>query len=160
MKPNPLSNSKPSINIEQRAKVSRFWKLASSLTTTCALILALNYFPNLAEAGTMPQTDGTPLQVAKNSDAHGYLKVYSKTRAGSPAEEVPFNFHTAYWIYDKNGERIQTVRNHGSYPDEGPDTVELATGKYIVEAWAEGKGLVKVPVVIKRELTTSLHLED
>lgn len=159
MKPNPLSNSKTNIKIEQTAPIGRYWKLVSSFTKACALILALNYFPAAAEAGTMPPTDGTPSQVDKASDSHGYLKVYSETRPGSPGQEVQFNYHTRYWIYDNHGERIQTVQNHGTYPDEGPDTVELSTGKYTVEAWAEGKGLVKIPVVIKRELTTSLNLE-
>lgn len=160
MNSNPVSNSKPSIHNKHLAKINRLWKFTSSFTKAAALLVALNYFPTVAEAGTMPSMDGTALQVTKNSESHGYLMVYSKTRAGSPAEEVPFNFHTAYWIYDKQGQRIKTVRNHGTYPDEGPDTVELATGKYTVEAWAEGKGLVRVPVVIKEELTTSLHLEN
>jgi hypothetical protein len=38
--------------------------------------------------------------------------------------------------------------------------VELVPGKYTVQAWSDDKGLVKLHVVIKRELTTSLHLEN
>jgi hypothetical protein len=92
---------------------------------------------------------------------HGYLKVYSSTQDDSPSGGTNGDYfypHTSYWIYDKLRTRIRTVENHGLYPDEGPETIELAPGKYTIQAWSDDKGLALVHVIIKRNLTTSLHL--
>ena len=159
MNTNPVGNSKPGIHKGKPAKANQILKLATSSTKAAALLLALNYFPTVAEAGTMPPTDGVPSQADKAQKAHGYLKVYSSTQDESVHENF-FYPHTSYWIYDNSGTRIRTVENHGLYPEEGPDMVELVPGKYTVQAWSDDKGLVKLHVVIKRELTTSLHLEN
>ena len=163
MNANPVGNSKPGIHKGKPVKANQILKPATSSAKAAALLLALNYFSTVAEAGTMPQTDGVPSQAERAQKAHGYLKVYSSTEENSPAGEADGDYfypHTSYWIYDKSGTRIRTVENHGLYPEEGPDMVELVPGKYTVQAWSDDKGLVKLHVVIKRELTTSLHLEN
>jgi hypothetical protein len=52
------------------------------------------------------------------------------------------------------------VQNHGLFPTEGPDDVQLAPGTYFVKAWSDNDGLVTVPVIIKLAQTTSVHLEN
>ena len=145
MNTNPVGNSKPGIHTGKPVKANQILKPATSSAKAAALLLALNYFPTVAEAGTMPPTDGVPSQADK---------------AAGEADGDYFYPHTSYWIYNKSGARIRTVENHGLYPEEGPDMVELVPGKYTVQAWSDDKGLVKLHVVIKRELTTSLHLEN
>jgi hypothetical protein len=92
----------------------------------------------------------------------GYLEVYSATETSASVcnEDTSFYPHSAYWIYDKAGNRIKTVQNHGiAAPEEGPTTVELKPGTYTVRAYAEHGGLVTVPVIIKLARTTSVHLD-
>jgi hypothetical protein len=57
MNTNPVGNSKPGIHKGKPAKANQVLKLATSSTRAAALLLALNYFPTVAEAGTMPPTD-------------------------------------------------------------------------------------------------------
>ncbi len=51
------------------------------------------------------------------------------------------------------------VHNDSGKLAEGPEKLELPAGKYLVLARANGYGLVRVPVVIRRGQTTTLHLE-
>jgi len=143
-------------------KTNLLQKLLTSLTRTGALLIALICITSLAHAGPVlapvgpntPDPDDQPITC-------GYLKVYSSTEQSDSIdnEDVKFYPHSAYWIYDKTGNRIKTVQNHGTAPEEGPATVELKPGTYTVRAYSDGQGLVTVPVIIKRAQTTSVHLD-
>ncbi len=137
-------------------------KPRSSLTHVVSLGLALICFSAQAHAGPVlpavgPDTPDPDEQV----NSCGYLKVYSATEQSESIdnEDTRFYPHSAYWIYNSAGKRIKTVQNHGSAPIEGPETVELAPGTYIVKAWSENDGIVTVPVIIKLARTTAVHLD-
>jgi hypothetical protein len=67
--------------------------------------------------------------------------------------------HTGYRIYDAAGNVAKWVTNHDSRADEAPENVELTPGKYVIWAQSDKDGYVEVPVVIKRDRTTAVHLE-
>ena len=67
--------------------------------------------------------------------------------------------YTDYRIFSKDGSVLQKVRNDAGRIAGGPATVELPVGDYQVEARANGYGLVKVPVVIKGNQVTVVHLD-
>jgi len=137
-------------------------KFLCSLSQFGALVLALICITAQAHAGPVlaPVGPDTP-DPDDQSITCGYLKVFSATERSDSINNGDENFypHSAYWIYDKTGKRIKTVRNHGTSPEEGPDTVELKPGTYTVRAYAENKGLVTVPVIIKLARTTAVHLD-
>lgn len=89
----------------------------------------------------------------------GYLKVFSATEEHQWGEGSYYYPHSSYRITDASGKTIKRVENHQTDIDERPETVELAPGTYTVIAQSENDGLVRVPVVIKRALTTAVHLE-
>lgn len=127
-----------------------------------ALALALICFSSQAHAGPLLRAVG-PHSSDDDKVSTGYLEVYSSTEASSPAgftDGDSFNPHSAYWIYTNEGKKIRTVQNHGSFPEEGPDKVELTPGTYVVKAWSDDDGLVTVPVIIKLAQTTRVHLES
>ncbi|HUA39181.1 MAG TPA: hypothetical protein VMA35_12390 [Candidatus Sulfopaludibacter sp.] len=67
--------------------------------------------------------------------------------------------YTDYKIFSKDGSLLRKVRNDTGHSLGGPVNVALPTGDYQVEAQANGYGLVKVPVVIKGNQVTVVHLE-
>jgi hypothetical protein len=143
-------------------KTNLLQKFLSSLPRFGALVLALICITAQAHAGPVlaavgpdtPDPDDHPITC-------GYLEVYSATERSASIDNGDENFypHSAYWIYDKSGKRIKTVQNHGTVPEEGPATVELKPGTYTVRAYADGQGLVTVPVIIKLARTTAVHLD-
>jgi hypothetical protein len=143
-------------------KTNLLQKFLSSFFQVGALVLALICISTQAHAGPVlaavgpdtPDPDDHPITC-------GYLEVFSATERSDSInnEDVNFNPHSAYWIYDTTGKRIKTVQNHGTSPEEGPATVELKPGTYTVRAYADNKGLVTVPVIIKLARTTSVHLD-
>jgi len=143
-------------------KTNLLSKSLSSLTRISVLAVALISFSTAAHAGPVlravgPDTPDPDEQV----NSCGYLKVYSATDASESIDNEDTNFypHSAYWIYNSAGKRIKTVQNHGTAPIEGPETVELPPGNYIVRAWSDNDGIVTVPVIIKLDRTTAVHLD-
>ena len=71
--------------------------------------------------------------------------------------------HTAYTIYAKDGQPVQTVANASNENDSFPSVVSLAPGAYRVEARAvdchQNRITVILPVVIKPGETTVAHLD-
>ncbi len=144
-------------------KTNLLQKFLSSLAQVSALVLALICISTQAHAGPVlaPVGPDTP-DPNDHPITCGYLEVYSETETSDSIdnEDVRFYPHSAYWIYDKAGNRIKTVQNHGTSPEEGPTTVELKPGTYIVRAYADNKGIVTVPVIIKVARTTAVHLDE
>ena len=54
---------------------------------------------------------------------------------------------------------MQTVRNANAASLEGPKRVQLPVGTYCVIARANGYGVVIVPVIIRADQVTTVHLE-
>ncbi len=68
--------------------------------------------------------------------------------------------YTNYSVLTADGQQmVRMVHNDSGKLAEGPEKLELPAGKYLVLARANGYGLVRVPVVIRRGQTTTLHLE-
>jgi len=138
-------------------------KTSTSTLLASAVVLALACFSGPAQAGPVLPAVGPHPPGEYQKVTTGDLVVYSATEAGSPAAWGNGDYyypHTAYWIYNTSGKRLRTVQNHGMFPEEGPDDVQLTPGTYIVKAWSEKDGLVTVPVIIKVAETTSVHLEN
>jgi hypothetical protein len=72
--------------------------------------------------------------------------------------------HTAYTIYAKDGQPVQTVANANDQHDPLPTVVSLAPGAYRVQAQAvdchQNRITVILPVVIKPGETTVAHLDS
>jgi hypothetical protein len=138
-------------------------KFQFSCLQSGVLVMALVCFSTQAKAGAVLPAIGPRPAGEYDKVDYGYLTVYSATEQNTPAAQSNGDYyspHSAYWIYDATGKRIRTVQNHGGYPEEGPDKVELAPGTYTVKAWSEKDGLVTVPVIIKLARNTSVHLEQ
>ncbi len=135
-------------------------KFKSFFTQIGALALALIFLSTQANALPVLPVVGPDSFAPSNADTRGNLVVYSKTRDGGLGCGDYFYPHTAYSIYNAAGKKLRWVRNHGTFPQTGPSTVELAPGNYVVRAWSESQGLVSVPVIIKSAQTTVVHLED
>jgi len=68
--------------------------------------------------------------------------------------------YTDYHVYSPDETRlVKAVHNDTGKLVEGPARVQLPAGKYRVIARANGYGTVTVPVVIKANQTTTIHLE-
>jgi hypothetical protein len=89
----------------------------------------------------------------------GYLKVFSTTQESQWGEGSYYYLHTGYRIYDSNGKVVKWVENHATSIDEAPEKVELRPGTYTVWAQSDKDGYVKVPVIIRLDGMTTVHLE-
>ena len=89
----------------------------------------------------------------------GALQVYTATRSRSVGDNTYYYPHKGYLVYNEAGQRVKYVRNHLGITDETPSLANLAPGSYVVVAEAEGYGQVRIPVVVKANRTTVVHLE-
>lgn len=112
------------------------------------------------QAAVLQPVGPSPLRtVAVMPGTEGALKVYSQ-RGIYNDEGVNYHPHTAYTILSKEGTRLKQVKNTIYPHDEEPVSVNLAAGKYMVEALAEGYVRVRVPVVIEVGRVTAVYLES
>jgi hypothetical protein len=90
----------------------------------------------------------------------GTLKVFSAFEQGADFNSQLYRRHyTDYEILSADGKRLQRVRNDRGTSVEAPKRVELPVGAYRVVARANGYGEVTVPVVIRADQVTTVHLE-
>jgi hypothetical protein len=96
-------------------------------------------------------------------DAHGSngtLLVFSAYEQGPEVDRPDYRReHSNYRLLSAEGGLLQTVQNDSGALAEGPKPVELPTGTYRVIARANGYGEVTVPVVIRPNEVTAVHLE-
>jgi hypothetical protein len=86
--------------------------------------------------------------------------VYSAFDAHANFNDNPYSRHyTDYRILTEDGRPLRNVRNETHTLPGSPAEVELAPGTYRVVARANGRGVVTVPAVIKRDRVTTVHLE-
>jgi len=98
-----------------------------------------------------------PAGVAGSS---GTLMVFSAFRQGANFNGPPYRRqYTDYKILSPTGKLLQWVRNDSGTMMEAPKKVELPVGTYRVVARANGYGEVTVPVVIRPNQVTTVHLE-
>ena len=88
----------------------------------------------------------------------GYLKVYSASDIIRDGDTRYFP-HSSYVIYTIDGRLFKNVKNRRSADDEIPELVSLPAGSYRVAARSEGRGYVRVLVVIKEDQQTILNLD-
>jgi hypothetical protein len=91
----------------------------------------------------------------------GLLVVFSALDPAPDFNSSPYHRrHIDYRVLSADGKQvIQTVHNDTGKLLEGPARVELRAGTYHVLARANGYGTVAVPVVIKPNQVTTVHLE-
>jgi hypothetical protein len=88
----------------------------------------------------------------------GYLKVYSASDIIRDGDTRYFP-HSSYVIYTIDGRLFKSVKNRRSADDEIPALVSLPVGSYRVVARSEGRGYVRMLVVIKEDQQTILNLD-
>ena len=89
----------------------------------------------------------------------GFLKVYTEVECYPYDEDLYYYSHTAYGIYDLDGNRIKSVQNTASFHSLNPMKVALPPGQYAVVGWSDAYQLVKVPVRIEAGRLTTVNLE-
>lgn len=92
------------------------------------------------------------------SAGQGQLVVYSALEVLN-AVSSDFPTHAAYKIYDSDGKLLKVVDNRSGSFEQSPETVSLPPGEYTVKSPATNHGIVSVPVVIKKNETTTLDLD-
>jgi hypothetical protein len=118
-------------------------------------------------AGCASQPNGLVLDPIGPPDSHsaaagsnGTLVVFSAFDPHADFNDLPYLRHyTDYEITCQDGKLVQTVHNASSTSLEGPKRVQLPVGTYCVVARANGYGVVTVPVSIRADQVTTVHLE-
>lgn len=124
------------------------------LIKTAGLLLFLNC--------SLLQGHATASATSSSNDkaSPGFLKVFTATQESQWGEGGYYYLHTGYRIYDSNGKVVKWVENHTTSIDEAPEKVELAPGTYTIWAQSDKDGYVKVPVIIKQDGMTMVHLKS
>ena len=118
-------------------------------------------------AGCVSQQRGLVLDPIGPSDSplagagsNGTLVVFSAFDPHADFNDLPYLRHyTDYKITCHDGKLVQTVHNDDRTRLEGPKRVQLPVGAYCVVARANGYGVVTVPVIIRADRVTTVHLE-
>jgi len=103
---------------------------------------------------------GPPTSQSAGASSNGTLMVFSAFDPHAHFNDLPYlNHYTDYKITFQDGKLLQTVHNDSGTLLEEPKRVELPAGAYGVVAWANGYGVVTVPVIIRANQVTTVHLE-
>lgn len=103
---------------------------------------------------------GPPPQTTPTTGRTGTLVVYSARDPKSDILDLPYLCpHSDYAIYSSTGLLVQKVHNSTDAIIERPANVSLPEGSYRVEARANGRQKVIIPVVIQAGRLTAVHLE-
>jgi hypothetical protein len=103
---------------------------------------------------------GPPDSQSAAAGTNGTLVVFSAFDPNADFNDLPYSRHyTGYEITERGGKVLQTVHNANANPSEGPKRVHLPMGAYCVVARANGYGMVTVPVIIRANQVTTVHLE-
>ncbi len=104
------------------------------------------------------ETIGPAQAPAVNRTDRGSLLVYSDWDKYDTLD-ADHQKHTAYRISPEQGGQTILVRNRKGSFGESPEAVELAPGKYVIEAQANQLGTVRVPVRVRTGETTVVYLD-
>lgn len=103
---------------------------------------------------------GPPPFASAAAGSTGTLKVFSAYEQGADFNSPPYHReYSDYRIFSVDGNLVQTVQNDSGNLAEAPKRVQLPAGSYRVIARANGYGEVTVPVVIRPNQVTTVHLE-
>jgi hypothetical protein len=101
--------------------------------------------------------DLAPSRVNLNQ-GNGQLVVYSALEVVNPVSS-DFPTHAGYEIFDANGGLLRWVDNRSGPFYQSPAPVSLPPGEYKVKAPATNRGFVTVPVIIRKNETTTVDLD-
>ena len=103
---------------------------------------------------------GPPDSQSASAGSTGTLVVFSAFEPHAHFNDLPYLHHyTDYKITCQDGKLVQTVRNDTGTLAERPKRVQLPVGAYRVATRANGYGVVTVPVIIRANQVTTVHLE-
>jgi hypothetical protein len=130
--------------------------IAASLFVAAALVEGCISQPH----GLVLDPIGPPGSPSPGAGSNGTLVVFSAFDPHADFNDLPYLRHyTDYKITREDGQLWQTVRNDNASLLEGPRRVQLPAGAYHVVARANGYGVVTVPVLIRANQVTTVHLE-
>jgi hypothetical protein len=110
--------------------------------------------------GLVLEPIGPPNVQLARAGSNGTLVVFSAFDTHAHFNDLPYLRHyTDYKITSQDGKVVQTVHNDTGTLLEEPKEVQLPAGVYSVVARANGYGVVAVPVVIRANQITTVHLE-
>jgi hypothetical protein len=90
---------------------------------------------------------------------NGQLEVFSAFSARLAGNDPTWRQHSDYYILDSHGRRLEHVANAAGFYSTLPRSVSLPAGQYIVKARAKGTLWMRVPVLIKPDEITRVHLD-
>jgi len=103
---------------------------------------------------------GPPGAPLAGTGSHGTLLVFSAFDTHADFNDLPYVRHyTDYKLISADGTVQRTIHNTNGQSLGGPKRMDLPIGTYRIVAHANGYGLVTVPVVIRADQTTTVHLE-
>ena len=103
---------------------------------------------------------GPPSPQSAGAGLNGTLVVFSAFDPHADFNDLPdLRHYTDYKITQEDGKLVQTVHNDDGTLLEEPKRVQLPPGTYCVVALANGYGAVTVPVIIRANQITTVHLE-
>lgn len=106
----------------------------------------------------LPQAVGPRPHGAQSALTNGTLVVYSGWDRWDTLDSYHPK-HTPYAVLGVNGKTLLDVENRTGSFGQQPAQVELAPGKYIVEAEGTNLGLIQLPVVVRQGRTTRVYLD-
>lgn len=129
---------------------------------TTVLLLGVTLLLGSCVSQTITLAPVGPSPFAGRSSAVGtaYLQVFSDLEGITESENPSFYQHTDYNVYDAGGKLVKHVGNTVGHYSTSPRLVPLRPGNYTVRARAKGWLLVNVPVVVERDRTTKVHLDE
>jgi hypothetical protein len=130
--------------------------IPASLLVTAALVAGCVS----PQRGLVLDPIGPPDSPLATAGSNGTLVVFSAFDSHADFNDLPYLRHyTDYKITKPDGKLVRTVHNDGRNWLEGPARVQLPVGTYEVVARANGYGVVTVPVIIRANQVTTVHLE-
>jgi hypothetical protein len=107
---------------------------------------------------SMATVGPNPARVAA-ATGNGQLEVYSALSGRSEGNNPTWRQHSDYYVVNSHGRRMKHVMNSAGYYSTLPRLVSLPAGEYIVKARAKGAMWTTVPVVVKPDEITRVHLD-
>ena len=89
----------------------------------------------------------------------GQLEVFSALSPRLEGENPTWQQHSDYYVLDSHGRRVKHVMNAKGYYSTLPRLVTLPAGEYVVKARPSGALWINVPVVVKPNEITRVHLD-
>jgi hypothetical protein len=103
---------------------------------------------------------GPPPLAPAPTGSTGALVVFSAFEQGAEFNSPRYRRqYSDYKLLSTDGRLVQTIRNDAGELIEGPKRVEVPVGTYHIIARANSYGQVSVPIVIRANQVTTVHLE-